>query len=61
MREILSLVEHIELSMDDVKSQRNKTQQEIDKIVEDIFGRLNDQLRMKLQKLTGKLIDYYNN
>ena len=54
MKEILSLVEHIEITMEGVKTQRDKTQQEIDRVVEDIFGRLNDQLRTKLQKLTGR-------
>ena len=55
LKDILSLVEDIELSMDSTRTHKDKTQQEIDKVVENIFGRLNDQLRRKLQRLTGML------
>ena len=55
LKDILSLVEDIELSMDSTRTHKDKTQQEIDKVVENIFGRLNDQLRRKLQRLTGIL------
>lgn len=55
LKDILSLVEDIELSMEGTRTHKDKTQQEIDKVVEDIFGRLNDQLRKKLQRLTGVL------
>ena len=52
MRNILTLVEQVEMTMEGVKSQRAKAQQEIDIAVGDIFGRLDDQLTVKLQKLT---------
>ena len=53
MRNILTLVEQVEMTMEGVRSQRAKAQQEIDIAVGDIFGRLDDQLTVKLQKLTG--------
>ena len=53
MRNILTLVEQVEMTMEGVRSQRTKAQQEIDIAVGDIFGRLDDQLTVKLQKLTG--------
>lgn len=58
LKDILSLVEQMDITMEGTKSQRNKIQQEIDKVVEDIFTRLNDQLRKKLQGLTSTSHDF---
>ena len=53
MKEIVSLAEQVDLRIERVKIDNGKTKQEIDTAISEIETRLDDQFKVKLQRLIG--------
>ena len=54
MSEIVELVEQVDVKIEKVKTEKGKTKQEIEGTLGDIDSRLDEQMKMKLQKLIGQ-------
>ena len=59
MSEIISLVEQVDVKIEKVKTEKGKTKQEIEATLVNIDTRLDDQMKLKLQKLIGQYNSVY--
>ena len=50
----MELVEQVDVKIEKVKTEKGKTKQEIEGTLGDIDSRLDEQMKMKLQKLIGQ-------